>query len=89
MSKDASTPTTFDNSDLNQLTPREWEVLLLLAEDTTSTEISDKLCISPKSVKTYRARIGEKLLIQGRNELARFARKNVALLREIFRVFNN
>ena len=53
----ASAESTND-SGLNSITPREWEVLLLLTEDTTNTEISDKLHLTPESVKTYRFRIG-------------------------------
>ena len=67
---------TLKNKNLNTLTPREWDVLLLVAEDVPNNEIADKLHLTPESVKTYRARIAEKLAISGRDSLGRYARKN-------------
>lgn len=67
---------------LAELSPREREVLALTAEGFSSTEIGKKLFISPKTVDTYRARIMEKLGLNHRSELVRFALK-VGLLREL------
>lgn len=55
------------NTNLNLLTPREWDVLLLVAGDISNQEIAEELHITPESVKTYRARIAEKLLMSGRD----------------------
>jgi two-component system, NarL family, response regulator NreC len=67
---------------LAELSPREREVLALTAEGFSSSEIGKKLFISPKTVDTYRARIMEKLQLNHRSELVRFALK-VGLLREL------
>jgi two-component system response regulator NreC len=58
---------------LNRLSVREREVLSLTAEGHTSTEIGKLLRLSPKSVDTYRARVMDKLGLQHRSELIRFA----------------
>ncbi|HJU87333.1 MAG TPA: response regulator transcription factor [Gemmatimonadota bacterium] len=58
---------------LHQLSTREQEVLALTAEGFTSKEIGEKLFISPKTVDTYRSRIMEKLGLNHRAELVRFA----------------
>jgi len=68
---------------LHTLTPREWDVLLLVAEDISNNEIADKLHLTSESVKTYRARISEKLIISGRDGLGRYARKNRLFLRSL------
>lgn len=67
---------------LRDLSPREREVLALTAEGFSSTEIGKKLFISPKTVDTYRARIMQKLGLNHRSELVRFALR-VGLLREL------
>jgi DNA-binding NarL/FixJ family response regulator len=71
-----------DAPGLSELSPREREVLALTAEGFSSTEIGKKLFISPKTVDTYRSRIMEKLGLNHRSELVRFALK-VGLLREL------
>jgi two-component system response regulator NreC len=57
------------------LTEREQEVFRLSAMGFTSREIGDKLIISPKTVDTYRQRAFEKLEIEHRSEMVRFAVK--------------
>ncbi len=57
-------------------------MLALTAEGFSSTEIGKKLFISPKTVDTYRSRIMEKLGLNHRSELVRFALR-VGLLREL------
>ena len=71
-----------DGPSLKKLSPRERDVLALTAEGFSSTEIGTKLFISPKTVDTYRSRIMEKLELNHRSELVRFALKT-GLLREI------
>lgn len=66
---------------LSELTSREWEVLLALADDLTCAEIAEKLSLTEKSVGNYRTRIGHKLNLNGVNKLARFARKHAIDLR--------
>ena len=50
----------------NGLTPREREVLSLLAEGLTQDEIADRLVISPKTVATHIQRILGKLDVRSR-----------------------
>lgn len=58
---------------LDPLTGRERDVLAMTAEGFSSREIGEKLFISPKTVDTYRSRIMEKLKLNHRSELVRFA----------------
>jgi DNA-binding NarL/FixJ family response regulator len=55
------------------LTPRELEVVKLIAEAMTSKEIADTLVISEKTVERHRANILEKLGMRDRVELTRYA----------------
>lgn len=55
------------------LTDRERAVVRLVAEGYTSQEIAEKLVISAKTVETYRARVMEKLNLQHRSELVKYA----------------
>jgi DNA-binding NarL/FixJ family response regulator len=55
------------------LTPRELEVLKLIAEAHTSREIANLLFISIKTVERHRQNILDKLGMRGRVELTRYA----------------
>jgi DNA-binding NarL/FixJ family response regulator len=55
------------------LSPREREVLQLLAEGRTGAQIAERLSLSQKTVETYRARLVEKLKIRDVAGLVRFA----------------
>jgi two-component system response regulator NreC len=57
----------------NPLTPREREVLQLVAEGRTSKEIAQTLTLSVKTVESYRSRIMEKLGIHEIAGLVRYA----------------
>ncbi len=57
------------------LTPRELEILKLIAEAQTSKEIAETLVISVKTVERHRANILEKLGMRDRVELTRYAIK--------------
>ena len=57
----------------NRLTPREAEVLRLIALGHTSVEIARKLNLSPRTVETHRAHIHSKLGLASRAELVRYA----------------
>ncbi|GGS20461.1 DNA-binding response regulator [Streptomyces aureoverticillatus] len=52
--------------DLSPLTPRELEVLRLLATGLTNTELADRLHLSPTTVKTHISRILQKLDLRDR-----------------------
>lgn len=55
------------------LSPRELEVVKLIAEACTNEEIAEHLVISKKTVERHRANILEKLGMRDRVELTRFA----------------
>jgi DNA-binding NarL/FixJ family response regulator len=55
------------------LSPRELEILKLIAEAHTTKEIAELLVISPKTVERHRANILEKLGMRDRVELTRYA----------------
>jgi RNA polymerase sigma factor (sigma-70 family) len=61
---------------VESLTPRETEVLLLVAEGLTNREIGDKLDISPRTVETHRERVMGKLRIRTVAGLTRFVVEN-------------
>ncbi len=71
-----------DGAGLHALSTREQEVMALTAEGFSSREIGKKLFISPKTVDTYRSRIMDKLGLNHRSELVRFALR-VGLLKEM------
>ena len=64
---------TGEISPLDQLTPRQREVLQLVAEGRTSKEIAKQLGLTAKSVETYRSQLMETLDIHDVASLTRFA----------------
>lgn len=63
------------NAAYNALTPREQEVMVLVAEGFSSNKISEKLFISAKTVENHRSSIMRKLDIHSVLEIARYAAK--------------
>jgi two-component system, NarL family, response regulator NreC len=57
----------------DKLSPREAEVLRMIALGHTSVEIAHKLHLSPRTIETHRTRIHRKLGIATRAELVRYA----------------
>ncbi|MBA3529143.1 MAG: response regulator transcription factor [Propionibacteriaceae bacterium] len=57
----------------NLLTPREDEILKLIAEGNSSKDIADTVTISLKTVEHHRANILQKLGMRDRTELTRYA----------------
>lgn len=55
------------------LTPREREVLKLVAEGRSTVQIAAELDISPKTIDTHRQHIMDKLNIRGIADLTRYA----------------
>ena len=67
----------------DRLTPREREVLILIAEGLSNGEIADKLVISIKTVDRHRENIMRKLNMHNRIELVKYAiRKGLIELEE-------
>jgi len=60
-------------SPLEALSPREREILQLVAEGKTSQEIAERLSISPKTVDTYRSRLMHKISVEDMAGLVKFA----------------
>ncbi len=66
---------TITDAAYGTLTPREQEVLTLVAEGFTTNKISEKLFISQKTVENHRSSIMRKLDLHSTIEVARYAAK--------------
>ena len=55
------------------LTPRQREILQLIAEGCTTREMAERLCVSARTVETHRAQIMERLNLHDIASLTRFA----------------
>lgn len=64
-----------DRERFDRLTPRERDVLRLVAQGYSAPEIGTQLGISPKTVDTYKQRIEEKLGLGHRADYVQFALK--------------
>jgi DNA-binding NarL/FixJ family response regulator len=60
-------------AELRVLSPRELEVLKLVAEGHTNQEIADQLVLSVKTVQAHRANVMAKLGLENITQLVRFA----------------
>ncbi|MCL5027921.1 MAG: response regulator transcription factor [Bacteroidetes bacterium] len=58
------------------LSNREYQILCLIASGKDPKEIADRLSISIKSVRTYRERIHQKLMVKNDVELTHYAIQN-------------
>ncbi|MCB0997424.1 MAG: response regulator transcription factor [Acidimicrobiales bacterium] len=68
-----SLPPSEVDPELDQLTPREQDVLRLLARGYTYKEVASRLTISVKTVETHASSVLRKLQLSNRNELTRWA----------------
>ena len=68
-------PAGFDHDPISNLSPREKEILQLIAEEHTSGEIANLLFISEKTVEKHRASLMEKLNVRNLAGLVRLAVK--------------
>jgi DNA-binding NarL/FixJ family response regulator len=66
-------PAASGDDDLDQLTPREQEVLRLLARGYSYREIGSELFISIKTVETHASNVLRKLQLSNRHQLTRWA----------------
>lgn len=71
--KMATMPVDGDKSPFDELSERELQVLMMLMEGHRVNDISDKLCLSPKTISTYRYRLYDKLDVKNDIELTRLA----------------
>ncbi|MBL8318165.1 MAG: response regulator transcription factor [Burkholderiaceae bacterium] len=58
------------------LSERELQVFLRLAKGETVGTVADQMCLSVKTVSTYRSRVMDKLKLQSNSDLTYYAMKN-------------
>ena len=59
-----------------QLTPREREIVQLIAEGRSTKEAAERLGIAPRTADTHRTNIMRKLKLHSASDLTRFAIRN-------------
>lgn len=64
-------------NDLNQLTPREKQILDIIAAGKTTKQIADELRVSTSTVGNHRKHICKKLDLHSTAELVAFAVRNL------------
>ena len=74
--KGISPRSPFDENAAEPLTPRETDVLRLIAQGYTNRQTADALCIGVRTVETHRANLMSKLGLRGRVALVRYAREH-------------
>lgn len=62
-----------DESPFDKLSQREMQILLMITQGHKSQVISEKLCLSPKTISTYKSRLHDKLKVGNDVELIRLA----------------
>lgn len=62
-----------EGSPFDSLSQREMQVMFMLVQGNKVQDISEKLCLSPKTISTYRSRLFEKLSVRNDAELTRLA----------------
>lgn len=62
-----------ESADFERLTPREREILALVATGLTNQQIAEQLVISVRTVETHRAHVMDKLGFKNRAELVKYA----------------
>jgi two-component system, NarL family, invasion response regulator UvrY len=72
-----------DSLPFDSLSDREMQILLMITSGQKVQAISDKLCLSPKTVNTYRYRLFEKLNVSTDVELTHLAIRHKILDMEI------
>jgi two-component system, NarL family, response regulator NreC len=64
------------------LTPREREILILLAEGHSNADVAERLVLSPSTVQTHRANLMQKLNLHNRADLIHYALQHGLLQRQ-------
>ncbi|QQS36962.1 MAG: response regulator transcription factor [Ignavibacteriales bacterium] len=60
-------------ADLNEISPKEADILFLIAEGLTSNEIAERMYISKRTVDTHRIHLMQKLNLKSFPQLMKFA----------------
>lgn len=81
--KSLSEPSDEDPSLLDKLSERELQVMIMVTSGLKVQEISDKLCLSAKTINTYRYQLFDKLKIKNDVELTHLAVQYGLLRKEI------
>jgi two-component system invasion response regulator UvrY len=66
----------FDKPPHENLSDREFQILCLIADGKSLKGIAGELCVSEKTVSTYRSRIMEKMKMSTNSDLTRYALEN-------------
>jgi DNA-binding NarL/FixJ family response regulator len=74
--KNANPPSMTPTGGTARLTPREREIMQLLAEGNSNKEVAGKLGISVKTAETHRSRVMAKLNLNSITDLVRYAVRN-------------
>nr|AAB52544.1 response regulator BpdT [Rhodococcus sp. M5] len=61
------------DTDIDALSARELEVMRMVAAGLTTSEVAERLTVSPRTVESHRASIQRKLHVRTRAEMARIA----------------
>jgi DNA-binding NarL/FixJ family response regulator len=69
----AGTSTAAIESPIDKLSDRELEVLQMMGKGIGTAQIADRLCLSVKTIETYREHLKEKLNLSTGQELLRYA----------------
>jgi two-component system invasion response regulator UvrY len=62
-----------DVNPIDRLSRREFQVMLMISQGLSNAQISDKLCLSPKTISTYRLRLLGKLDAHNEVDLIKIA----------------
>ena len=62
-----------EDNPIDKLSRREFQVMLMISNGLSNIEISEKLCLSPKTISTYRLRLLEKLGAHSEVDLIKIA----------------
>jgi len=68
--------TANESASAGKLTPREHEILQMIAEGFTNKEIAERLFLSPSTIHSHRSNLMRKLNLSSRHEIVQYARKN-------------
>lgn len=74
--KDISPPLASNKDLAEPLTPRETDVLRLIAQGYTNRQTAEALCIGVRTAESHRANLMAKLGLRGRVALVRYAREH-------------